>query len=393
MAAFGIPQAHEDDAERAVRAGLAILDAVEELKLEARVGVESGEVVADDAEATFATGEAVTLAARLEQAAEPGQLLIGPAAHRLTLGRVEVEELGPVELKGIAQPLWAWRATGTSRPGGVRPRTLQAPLVGRDAELELLSNTYDRALRDRRAHLFTIYGEPGVGKSRLAREFVEGARGRNRPPGPQPALRRGRHLLAARRDGQVRGRDRRRRPARRRDREAARLLRGRGRGRPARARLGGARGGAVAVERAGDRLGRPRVGPAARAGAAARARLRGHPLGRGAAARADRAPGDLGARGAAAARLPRAARAARPAPRLGRGPRARDRNRARGAAARRERTARRGAARERRAERPGAGRSCSTRPRATRSTSRRPCACWRRRGSSRSTGSRTRCRR
>src|SRR5947207_2600115 len=183
MAAFGIPQAHEDDAERAVRAGLAILDAVEELGLQARVGVESGEVVADDAEATFATGEAVTLAARLEQAAEPGQLVLGPGAHRLTLGRIEVEELGPVELKGLDEPLWAWRAIGTSQPGGVRPRTLQAPLVGRDSELELLSNTYDRALRDRRAHLFTIYGEPGVGKSRLASEFVEGLEGATVLPG------------------------------------------------------------------------------------------------------------------------------------------------------------------------------------------------------------------
>src|SRR3989440_7768606 len=183
MAAFGIPQAHEDDAERAVRAGLAILDAVEELGLQARVGVESGEVVADDAEATFATGEAVTLAARLEQAAEPGQLVLGPGAHRLTLGRIEVEELGPVELKGLDKPLWAWRAIGTSQPGGVRPRTLQAPLVGRNSELELLSNTYDRALRDRRAHLFTIYGEPGVGKSRLASEFVEGLEGATVLPG------------------------------------------------------------------------------------------------------------------------------------------------------------------------------------------------------------------
>ncbi|HXZ57932.1 MAG TPA: AAA family ATPase [Gaiellaceae bacterium] len=183
MAAFGIPQAHEDDAERAVRAGLAILDAVEELELQARVGVESGEVVADDVEATFATGEAVTLAARLEQAAEPGQLLLGPAAHRLTLGRVEVEDIGPVELKGLDRPIWAWRAVATSGSGGARPRTLQAPLVGRDAELELLSNTYDRALRDRRAHLFTIYGEPGVGKSRLAREFVEGLEGATVLPG------------------------------------------------------------------------------------------------------------------------------------------------------------------------------------------------------------------
>src|SRR5437870_534443 len=183
MAAFGIPQAHEDDAERAVRAGLAILDAVEELELSARVGVESGEVVAEDGEATFATGEAVTLAARLEQTAEPGQLLLGPAAHRLTLGRFEVEDLGPIELKGVPQPVWAWRALCTNGGGGSRPRSLQAPLVGREAELDLLQNTYERALRDRRAHLFTIYGEPGVGKSRLAHEFSEGLEGATVLPG------------------------------------------------------------------------------------------------------------------------------------------------------------------------------------------------------------------
>jgi class 3 adenylate cyclase/tetratricopeptide (TPR) repeat protein len=177
MAAFGIPQAHEDDAERAVRAGLAILDAVEELELDARVGVESGEVVAEDGDATYATGEAVNVAARLEQAAEPGQLLMGPLAHRLTLGRIEVEDVGPVELKGLPEAVWAWRAVGANGHGA-RPRAVQAPLVGRDAELELLTNTYERALRDRRAHLFTIYGDPGVGKSRLAREFaavLEGA--------------------------------------------------------------------------------------------------------------------------------------------------------------------------------------------------------------------------
>src|SRR2546421_4223996 len=183
MAAFGIPQAHEDDAERAVRAGLAILDAVEELGLQARVGVESGEIVTEDGEATFATGEAVNLAARLQQAAEPGQLVLGPGAHRLTLGRIEVEDLGPVELKGIAQPVWAWRALGTNGSGGGRPRSMQAPLVGRDAELDLVQNTYQRALRDRRAHLFTVYGEPGVGKSRLAREFADALEGATVLPG------------------------------------------------------------------------------------------------------------------------------------------------------------------------------------------------------------------
>src|SRR4051795_12556255 len=176
MAAFGIPQAHEDDAERAVRAGLAILDSVHELELEARVGIESGEVVADDSDSTFATGEAVNVAARLQQAAEPGQLVLGPGTHRLTLGRFEVEDLGPVELKGLGREIWAWRAL-SGKPDEVR-ELQAAPLVGRDAELELLQNTYDRALRDRRAHLFTIYGDAGVGKSRLAHEFsqsVEGA--------------------------------------------------------------------------------------------------------------------------------------------------------------------------------------------------------------------------
>ena len=81
MAAFGVPQAHEDDAERAIRAALAILDGVDELELEARIGIEAGEVVADDGDSTFATGEAVNLAARLQQAADPGEILIGPGAR------------------------------------------------------------------------------------------------------------------------------------------------------------------------------------------------------------------------------------------------------------------------------------------------------------------------
>src|SRR6059058_2229717 len=168
LAAFGIPQAHEDDAERAVRAGLAMLDSVHELGLEARVGVESGEVVADDSESTFATGEAVTLAARLEQAAEPGQLVLGPGAHRLTSARVQAEDVGPLEVKGFGDRIWTWRATGVLDSAPART-TISAPLVGRESELELLENTYERAVRNRRAHLFTIYGDPGVGKSRLAR--------------------------------------------------------------------------------------------------------------------------------------------------------------------------------------------------------------------------------
>src|SRR5437763_88622 len=107
MAAFGIPQAHEDDAERAVRAGLAMLDSVHELELEARIGIESGEVVADESDSTFATGEAVNVAARLQQAAEPGHVLLGPGAHRLTLGSIEVEDIGPVEVHGLDREIWA----------------------------------------------------------------------------------------------------------------------------------------------------------------------------------------------------------------------------------------------------------------------------------------------
>jgi class 3 adenylate cyclase/tetratricopeptide (TPR) repeat protein len=172
MAAFGVPQAHEDDAERAVKAALAILDAVD---LPARIGVESGEVVTESTDSTFATGDAVNLAARLQQTAEPGQVVIGPGTHRLTLGRVETEDLGPVEIRGRAEPVWAWVAMSAN--GAAPARVVVTPLIGRDQELELLENTYSRAIRDRRAHLFTIYGEPGVGKTRLANEFLESLEG------------------------------------------------------------------------------------------------------------------------------------------------------------------------------------------------------------------------
>ena len=90
MAAFGVPLAHEDDAERAIRAGLGILRAVEGLELQARIGIESGEVVVDTADSTFATGEAVNLAARLQQHAKANEILVGPGAARLLRDRVEL---------------------------------------------------------------------------------------------------------------------------------------------------------------------------------------------------------------------------------------------------------------------------------------------------------------
>src|SRR3982751_4925901 len=105
LAAFGVAQAHEDDAERAIRAGLGILEAVKSLELEARVGIESGEVVVDTVTSTFATGEAVNLAARLQQSAGAGEILIGPAARSLAQDAIELDEVGPIQVKGRTDPL------------------------------------------------------------------------------------------------------------------------------------------------------------------------------------------------------------------------------------------------------------------------------------------------
>src|SRR5690242_10918082 len=152
MAAFGVPLAHEDDAERAVRAGLATLDRVREMGLEARIGIESGEVVADDRDSTFATGEAVNLAARLQAAAGANEVLVGPGAARLLRDRVDLEPVGPLELRGWREPVLAQRVICAADLGELPGLTapLAAPLIGREVELELLENTFARTKRDRR---------------------------------------------------------------------------------------------------------------------------------------------------------------------------------------------------------------------------------------------------
>jgi class 3 adenylate cyclase/tetratricopeptide (TPR) repeat protein len=169
VAVFGVPTAHEDDAERAIRAASAILETGDG-ELAVRIGIESGEVVAESGDSTFATGEALNVAARLQQGAEPGEILIGPTAHGLTAGAVVTEPAGARALKGLSADVPVWRVVCASGRAG-RPLRVDAPYVGREEELDLLRNAYARAVRDRRAQLVTIFGEPGIGKSRLAREF------------------------------------------------------------------------------------------------------------------------------------------------------------------------------------------------------------------------------
>jgi class 3 adenylate cyclase/tetratricopeptide (TPR) repeat protein len=171
MAAFGVPRAHEDDAERAVRAAFAVMDSVHTLGLVGRAGSDSGEVVVPDGDATFPPGVADTRAARLQQAGEPGEIVLGPGTRRLAAGSVEVEDKGPLTIRGRGERVWAWRAV---RVLDGRRRSADVPFVGREAELELLHNTFARTVRDRRAHLVTVFGDPGIGTTRLVAEFVEG---------------------------------------------------------------------------------------------------------------------------------------------------------------------------------------------------------------------------
>jgi class 3 adenylate cyclase/predicted ATPase len=170
MAVFGVPIVHENDAFRAVRAASEMRDAFPALGLQGRIGVTTGEVVTGTSE-RLATGDAVNLAARLEQAATPGEILIGASTLQLTRDAVDVEQLPPLALKGKAQPITAYRLVAVR---GDEPvvRRLDRPMIGRAAELERLRHAFDQASRGRSCQLFTILGAAGVGKSRLALEFL-----------------------------------------------------------------------------------------------------------------------------------------------------------------------------------------------------------------------------
>src|SRR3990172_7685344 len=187
LAVFGVPATHEDDAERAVRAALEMQAALGslaeaggtgELRPRLRIGIDTGEVLVDldrasGARDLFVTGDAVNTAARLQSVAEPGTVIVGAATYAATRDVVEYEELPPVELKGKADLVVAWRAvTVKARRGGVRsPLGIEAPLIGRDEELALLKETVRRAVADGRPQLVTVAGAAGVGKSRLTWEL------------------------------------------------------------------------------------------------------------------------------------------------------------------------------------------------------------------------------
>jgi len=170
MAVFGVPVAHEDDALRACRTAVEMRDAFPELEIAGRIGVNTGEVVTGTEE-RLATGDAVNVAARLEQAAQPGEVLIGAETLRLVAAAVEVGDERRLELKGKAEAVPAYPLVAVT---GEVERRFATPMVGRERELKGMSDAFTRVAADRSCQLFTILGSAGIGKSRLAAEFLAG---------------------------------------------------------------------------------------------------------------------------------------------------------------------------------------------------------------------------
>ncbi len=204
MAIFGAPVAHGDDAERAVRAGLGMQAAMEELNeplaaqhgvtFELCVGINTGEVLAGHVGDSYTViGDTVNVAARLQAAARPGSVTVGEGTYRATREAIGFDALAePLVLKGKSEPVPAWEAlvAGGETPSAQAAGPVRAPLVGRTAELAQLRDLLGRVQRRRGPHLATVIGDPGVGKSRLLREFE----GELQSHELQPLTRRGRCL-------------------------------------------------------------------------------------------------------------------------------------------------------------------------------------------------------
>jgi len=208
MAAFGVPTAHEDDPARALRAAVRMLQRLERVnndveprhgvRLNLRIGINTGEVLATTEarpDLVMTTGDAVNVAARLEQTAQPGQVLVAERTARACPGMAFVD-VPPLHLRGRDAPVKALSlvlATAGGTPEGASARGiagLWAPMVGRDRELGLLTAVYGRAADEGHPHLVTIYGDAGVGKSRLTAEFLSAVQ-----DGPgSPTILRGRCL-------------------------------------------------------------------------------------------------------------------------------------------------------------------------------------------------------
>jgi class 3 adenylate cyclase/tetratricopeptide (TPR) repeat protein len=180
MAVFGIPQAHEDDALRACRATVELRERLADLnddlardhgiRLATRTGVNTGEIVAGAGE-TLVTGDAVNVAARLEQAAVPGEILIGARTHELVAAAVETEPVTPVAAKGKAMPVAAYRLLSVRHGAEAVARRFDLPMIDRQEELERLRRAFVNARAGRCCELVTVVGEAGLGKSRLAEEL------------------------------------------------------------------------------------------------------------------------------------------------------------------------------------------------------------------------------
>jgi class 3 adenylate cyclase/tetratricopeptide (TPR) repeat protein len=185
MAVFGIPRLHEDDALRAVRSATEMQTAIERsneelqrdygVRIAIRIGVNTGEVVSSEqhGDQRLVTGDTVNVAARLEQAAGAGEVLLGETTYRLVRDAVQVQPIEPLDLKGKTDRVPAFRLLEVLADVAGHVRHLDSPMVGRSRELELFHRALERTHDDRTSHLFTLLGPAGVGKSRLVREFLD----------------------------------------------------------------------------------------------------------------------------------------------------------------------------------------------------------------------------